>query len=56
MITSEMINNEFIFVRKQFKALGYEIITIRFIDEEFIFLVEKKYSFSKRSLKNNDIE
>ncbi len=42
MITSEMIFDDFIIARKELKNVGYEIINIRFIDEEYILLAEKK--------------
>ena len=42
MISSEMIADEFIIAKKKFRERGYEIIGIRYIDEELIFLVEKK--------------
>ena len=37
-----MIINEFVIVRKKFGEQRYEITSIRYINEEYIFLVEEK--------------
>ncbi len=42
MISSEMITNQFIMAREKFKEQGLEVTDIRFINEEFMFLVKEK--------------
>ena len=42
MISSETVANEFVIAREKFKELGYKITGIRYINEEYIFLIEEK--------------
>ena len=42
MISSETVANEFVMAREKFQERGYEITNIRYINEEYIFLVEEK--------------
>ncbi|KKL90135.1 hypothetical protein LCGC14_1907750, partial [marine sediment metagenome] len=42
MISSEMVANEFVMAREKFKEQGLEVTDIRYINEEYIFLVEEK--------------
>ncbi|KKK45912.1 hypothetical protein LCGC14_1079580 [marine sediment metagenome] len=42
MISSETVANEFVMAREKFKERGYKITGIRYINEEFIFLVEEE--------------
>ncbi len=42
MITSETVANGFVIAREKFKEQKYEITGIRYVNEEFVFLVEEK--------------
>ncbi len=42
MITSETVANGFVIARERFKEQECEITGIRYINEEFVFLIEEK--------------
>ncbi len=50
MISSETVANEFVITREKFKEFGYEITGIRYINEEYIFLIEEKKKINVKKL------
>ncbi len=44
MITSETVANGFVIAKEKFKEQEYEITGIRYINEEYVFLVGEKKS------------
>ena len=44
-----MVANEFVMAREKFKEQKYEITGIRYINEEYVFLVEEEKKHSKKN-------